>query len=137
MHSNQENKVYIGGLDKADLLVTLYLFALHKRTRYIYSDISPKEFVEIAQSSSDLSAVKNATLEEAKCALIKKKGDIGWFRFMNLKVNLSGDYLDTLQYNRDNGQELAEEIIKGLHKKQVSSQITTPQVESHMKEHGK
>lgn len=100
MHSNQENKVYIGGLDKAELLVSLYSFALYRRRHDDFSNMSSKKFVEVVQSEQDISIVKKNSLEDAKYA-VKEKKYSGYFRFLELKVDLSGDYLNTCLYNRD------------------------------------
>lgn len=118
MHSNQKNKVYIGDLNKAELLIELY-------------NNAP---VQGFGRSCDRS---NLSIEDARELIDNQKGDFDYLNGRVLKVNLSEDYLDTWLYNRDNCPGRAEKIVEELRKKQISSQVTTPQVESYSEERGK
>lgn len=87
----------IRGLNKASILVALYNRAKSQGMGLISYDPTPMT-EENAQTILD--------------SMQEKYFDYLWGRVM--KIDLSGDEIDTLLYNRDNGPGAAEIAIAGL-----------------------
>lgn len=89
-------KMKITGLNKAEVLVALYNRAKIQGMGFM---------------SNNSGFVMNT--EKAK-ELLSKKIDFDYLNGKVMKINLSGDELDTYLYNRDNGHNAAEDAIKPL-----------------------
>lgn len=85
----------ITGLDKAKVLV-----ALHKSARVLEMGL--------------LQAKPNGVTEEEARELLKKQTYFDYLEGRIMKIEITGDEIDTWLYNRDNGQGAAEKIINSL-----------------------
>ncbi len=88
--------VDISGIDKKALLRGLYSMA---RT---------------PQGSRVFQYVQNDPLSDSAAEEILEMGDIEYLRGRVMKIDISGDSVDTFLYDRDNGAGAAEEVINGL-----------------------
>jgi hypothetical protein len=59
---------------------------------------------------------EDITVEQAR-ELLKKHTYFDYIQGRVMKIDLSGDIVDTRLYNRDNGPNAAEKVIEGLEKK--------------------
>ena len=93
-----ENEIEIGGLDKAELLKALY-------------DNARAQGMGVLQMQAGGIKIEQAQM------IIEKCGDNLYFDYLFgrvMKVDLSGDSMDTRLYDRDNGQGSAKAIIDQL-----------------------
>lgn len=89
----------ISKLDKAKVLAGLYNHSHPQGMGFLHYDPKPM------------------TVEEAREILIRAKEFGYYFDYVKgrvLKVDLSGDILDTRLYDRDNGEGAGEKVVKGL-----------------------
>lgn len=89
------SKVALAGLNKADVLAALYNASKPQGMGFMHYD--PKPMMQ----------------EEAE-ALLKRFTRFDYLKGRVMKVDLSGDELDTSGYDRDNGQGAAERAITEL-----------------------
>lgn len=90
-----EMKISLKGKNKAEVLAALYNNAKPLGLGFLQNNSTPM------------------AKEEAE-ALLKEQTYFDYLNGRVLKVDLSGDYLDPWLYNRDNGQGVAERIVKSL-----------------------
>lgn len=107
----------IAGLNKAKLLAALYN-AAKSATGFglLHAQSTPMTEAEARQH---LGLGDDNTKMFPK--VLKAKGYFDYLQGRPLKVDLSGDELDTRLYNRDNGQGKAEEIVNRLRQEQEAS----------------
>lgn len=91
-------KLNIQGLDKAKVFKALY------------DNAQPKGFGFFQAVSGDLS------IEEAQ-EIVKEQTRFDYYRGRVMKVDISGDELDTWLYDRDNGEGAAERALSSLRTK--------------------
>lgn len=60
--------------------------------------------------------IPNHTLTDQEMESILVEGDIDYLHGRVMKVDISGDSMETYLYNRDNGKDAAETIIAALRK---------------------
>lgn len=91
----RDNKINISNLNKAEVLVALYNHAKVQGMGFL------------SQASEPMTVAK---AEE----ILKKTKSFDYLYGRVMKINLSGDELDTRLYNRDNGANAAENVLQGL-----------------------
>lgn len=97
----------ISGLDKAAVLASLYNRAKPQGMGFMQYDSTPM------------------TTEEAQQTLDSEQTYFDYLKGRVMKVDLSGDEVDTWGYNRDNGENAAEMVIVELRQVgEVNSEIT-------------
>ena len=94
------NKVDISGLDKVEILQALFDRAQPVGMGYIHYDKNHK-----------------LSQKDAQRILEEEDGDADYIFGRYMKVDVSGDQLETWEYNSENGDNVAEEIIQELRKK--------------------
>lgn len=87
--------ISLEGLDKGDVLAALYNASRPQGMGFFHYDPKPM------------------TREEAQ-DLLKRSTDFDYLKGRVMKIDLSGEVLDTTWYNRDNGPEAAEKAIASL-----------------------
>lgn len=92
------NEVDISGLDKAELLVALFDES-HQQGSGVYNDDS-----------------EGLPLDEAR-EMLENYDYFDYVKGRILKVDLSGDELNTSLYNRDNGAWAAEKVVDAVTKR--------------------
>ena len=97
----------IAGLNKAEVLIALYNRAKVQGMGFL---------------SNNSNFVMNI---EAAEKLLENKKYIDYLNGTVLKINLTGDELDTWLYNRDNGPNAAEDALKPLIEKMASTLETS------------
>jgi hypothetical protein len=90
-----EKVISLNGLDKAEVLAALYNGSKPQGMGFVQYDPKP------------MSAAEAKTL-------LEKKTNFGYLKGRIMNMDLSGDYLDPLGYNRDNGEGAAEKVINEL-----------------------
>ncbi len=102
------SKITLAGLNKADVLAALYNASKPQGMGFMHYDPKPM------------------TREEAE-GLLKRTTDFDYLKGRVMKVNLSGDELDTWSYDRDNGQGAAERAIAEL---RTTSDANSPTIQA-------
>ncbi|WP_339046099.1 hypothetical protein [Candidatus Mesenet endosymbiont of Agriotes lineatus] len=118
------NTIYIGDLNKAELLIELYNTA----EPFGKSVVCVNEYLKEAAAGAN----DNLSIKKAK-ALLRDGADIvKRYNNCHLYVDLSGDYLNFLSYDCFNGQGRAGMIVEKMRKKQnlCQPQVTDLQVKS-------
>lgn len=101
--------ISLSGLDKAEVLAALYNAAKPQGLGFLHYNPSPM------------------TVEEARQHLAGST----YFDYLQgrvMKVNLSGDELESRSYDRDNGEGTAERVINAL---RVTGEVNPEEVEHH------
>jgi hypothetical protein len=87
--------ISIKGMNKATVLAALYNASRPQMAGFLQYDPKPM------------------TTEEAE-SLLKQTTDFDYLQGRVMKIDLAGDDLETWCYNRDNGQDAAENVINAL-----------------------
>lgn len=106
------SKINIAGIDKAELFAALYNHAKPLGMGMLHYDPTPltKESAEKLMGLGDDSARMFPGMGRRSMYFDYVKG-------RPLKIDLSGDELETALYNRDQGDGAAERIVEGLRAK--------------------
>lgn len=106
-------KVNIAGIDKADLLVALYNAARPVGLGYLEYDSKPmtrETALEVMEAGDDITQRLTGTdiwFSRSTCRFDYVKG-------RPLKIDISGDEMETSGYDRDQGEGLAVSIVASL-----------------------
>lgn len=92
--------INIKGINKAEILAALYNAAKPQGMGFLQYEPAPMTAEEAAQYVG---------------------GDIDYLKGRVMKVNLTGDSLDTRLYNRDNGEGAAERVFASLSAKSIAA----------------
>jgi hypothetical protein len=106
-------KVNIAGIDKATLLAAIYNGAGSPRGMGMYQARAGKMTREVAED-----IIKQGDDTGRMFPGSRESGSL-YFDYVfgkSLKVDLSGDEMDSWLYNRDNGQDALENIVAALRK---------------------
>lgn len=90
-----DDKISLGGLDKAEVLAALFNGARAQGKSFLQHEPTPM------------------TAEDAR-GLLQSGTHFGYIQGRVLKVNLANDTLDPWGYDRDNGEGAAARVIKAL-----------------------
>jgi hypothetical protein len=106
--------VNIAGLDKAELFAALYNHAKPLGMGFLHYDPTPltKEAAQSLMEAGD---------DSSRMFPGMRSGRSLYFDYVKgrpLKIDLSGDEMDTYLYNRDQGNDAAERIVAELRAKQ-------------------
>lgn len=107
------SKIDISGIDKAELFAALYNHAKPLGMGFLHYDPTPltKESAEKLMRGGD---------DSARMFPGMRSGRSLYFDYVKgrpLKIDLSGDEMDTYLYNRDQGDGAAERIVSELRAK--------------------
>ena len=112
----------ISGLDKTAVLAALYNRAKPQGMGFLHYDPTP---MTVEQAQQILGGGDDATVEFGDFV---HDGNLLYFDYLKgrvMKVDLSGDEVDTWGYNRDNGENAAELVIVELRQfDEVNSEFT-------------
>jgi len=97
MEVNMAEVINLKGMDKAEVLAALYNASHPLGMGFLHYDPKPM------------------SVDEAR-ELLKRQTYFDYLKGRVMKVDLSGDTLETWLYDRDNGQGAAAEVINSLRK---------------------
>ncbi len=99
-------KVNISGVDKAGLLRGLFYRAKPQGLGFLQ--------VRYCESLLTDNPEPRDLLSDSDVEQILERGYVDYLKGRVMKIDISGDSVDTFLYNRDNGEDAAEEIIEGF-----------------------
>lgn len=107
------SKINIAGIDKAELFAALYNHAKPMGMGFLHFDPTPldKESAEKLMARGDDSHAMFPGMSTGRALYFD------YVKGRPLKIDLSGDEMDTYLYNRDQGDGAAERIVAELRKK--------------------